>query len=197
MDINILEFLFKISKEVKSPLIYIKGNDLYGVDEQFVYLKHTVIDNIYGINISFVSNEMNTFLKNVDLNEIKFVGKNILYSSFDNTIEINNNDMINNIERMIMSINNMTSYCNNRLVVNNMREIQEFENILAYKSADGIGIFRYGKYAMTIYNNLLPVKKADKLELTIYDLNDRSFLSNFSVVRKKSRIEVYIMYLHM
>lgn len=197
MDINILEYLFKVSKEVKSPLVYIKGNDLYGVDEQFVYLKHTKIDNIYGINIAFVSKDMNTFLKNVDLNEIKFVGENILYSSFDNTLEINNMDMINNIERMAMSIANMTSYCPTKLTVSNMRELEDFENIMTFKSADGIGIFRYQNYVMTLYNNLIPMKKADKLELTIYDLNERSFLSNFSIVRKKSRIEVYIMYLHM
>lgn len=197
MDINILEYLFKISKEVKSPLIYIKGNNLYGVDENFVYLKHTIIDNIYGIDIAFKTNDMNAFIKGVDLNEIKLVGSNILYSSFDNTVEINNNDMIMNIERMIMNINNMTSYCNNKLLVSNIREIEEFENILAYKSAQGIGIFRYQNYVMTIYNNLLPVKKADKLELMIYNINERSFLSNFSIIRKKSRIEVYIMYLHM
>lgn len=196
MDINILEFLFKVSKEVKSPLIYIKGNDLYGTDEQFVYLKHTKIDNMYGINISFVSKDMNTFLKNVDLNEIKFVSQNILYSSFDNTLEINNMDMIMNIERMITSLSNITnSY--NPLLVENVRDIQDFENILAYKSADGIGIFRYNHYVMTIYNNLLPIKKADKLDLVIYDLNNRSFLSNFLIKRKKQIIEVYIMYLHM
>ena len=197
MDINILEYLFKISKEVKSPLVYIKGNDLYGVDEQFVYLKHTKVDNIYGIDIAFVSKDMNAFLKNVDLNEIKFVGQNILYSSFDNTLEINNTDMIMNIERMIMSINNMTSYCTNKLLVDNVRDIQEFEEIMAYKSADGAGIFRYDKYVMSIYNNLIPVKKSDKLELVIYDLNERSFLSNFNIKRKKQIIEVYIMYLHM
>lgn len=197
MDIKILQFLFEVAKLVKSPLVYIKGNDLYGVDEQFVYLKHAKIENEYGISMAFSHQQMNNFLKNVDLNEIKFVGENILYSSFDNTLEINNLDLIHNIERMINSINGMLTTSFKKVVVNNIRSIPEFENILTYKSADGIGMFRYDKYVMTLYNNLLPIKKSDKLELNIYDINDRSFLSNFSIIRKKARIDVYIMYLHL
>lgn len=198
MDINILQDLLKIAKELKSTYVYIKGNYIYGVDESFVYLKMMEFNNIYNINISFVVNDMATFIKNVDLNEIKLPNPNLLYSSFDNTLEINNISLVHNIESMINSLSFNMNTSNKRIVLEPVRGLEDFEYILESKSADGSAIFRYNKYNMTIFKNLIPIKKSDKVYLTIYDdIDGGRFLSNFTVDRKKTKIEVYIMYLHL
>lgn len=196
MNITILQDLLKVSKELKSDYVYINGNDIYGVDDSFIYIKYMQFDNIYNINICFCVTSMATFLKNVCLNEIKLVNPNLLYSSFDNTLEINNITMINKIEAMIININNLkmkqTSVQNEPV-----RGIPEFEYVLESKSADGTGIFVYDKYVMTIFKNLIPLKKSDTVLLTIHDIDEKMFLSNFTVQRRKLKIEVYIMYLHL
>lgn len=196
MNITILQDLLKISKELKSDYVYINGNDIYGVDDSFIYIKYMQFDNIYNINICFSVTSMATFLKNVCLNEIKLVNPNLLYSSFDNTLEINNITMINRIEAMIININNLKM---KQISVENqsVRGIPEFEYVLESKSADGTGIFVYDKYVMTIFKNLIPLKKSDSVLLTIHDIDEKMFLSNFTVQRRKLKIEVYIMYLHL
>lgn len=197
MDINILQDLLKIAKELKANYVYIKGNYIYGANEGFVYLKMMEFNNIYNINISFVVNDMATFIKNVALNEIKLPNPNLLYSSFDNTLEINNMTMINTIESMIQSISYNMSISHKKIISEPVRGIQDFEYILESKSSDGSSMFRYNNYNMTIFKNLIPIKKADKVYLTIYDIDNTKFLSNFTVDRKKTKIEVYIMYLHL
>lgn len=197
MDINILQELLKLAKELKATYVYIKENYIYGVDEGFVYLKVMEFNNIYNINISFVVNDMATFIKNVDLNETKLPTPNLLYSSFDNTLEINNISMINTIESMINSLSFNMNMSQKRIILEPIRGIQDFEYILESKSADGSSIFRYNNYNMTIFKNLIPIKKSDKVYLTIYDIDNTKFLSNFTVDRKKTKIEVYIMYLHL
>lgn len=196
MNITILQDLLKVSKELKSDYVYINGNDIYGVDDSFIYIKYMQFDNIYNINICFSVTSMATFLKNVCLNEIKLVNSNLLYSSFDNTLEINNITMINRIEAMIININNLKM---KQISVQNepVRGIPEFEYVLESKSADGTGIFVYDKYVMTIFKNLIPLKKSDSVLLTIHDIDEKMFLSNFTVQRRKLKIEVYIMYLHL
>lgn len=196
MNITILQDLLKVSKELKSDYVYINGNDIYGVDDSFIYIKYMQFDNIYNINICFSVTSMATFLKNVCLNEIKLVNPNLLYSSFDNTLEINNISLINKIEAMIININNLKM---KQISVQNepVRGIPEFEYVLESKSADGTGIFVYNKYVMTIFKNLIPLKKSDTVLLTIHDIDEKMFLSNFTVQRRKLKIEVYIMYLHL
>lgn len=196
INIAILQDLLKVAKELKSEYVYINGNDIYGVDELFIYIKYMEFDNKYNMNICFSVNKMSKFLKEVCLNEIKLVNPNLLYSSFDNTLEINNISLINRIEAMIININNLKM---KKISVENLnvRGIPQFEYVLESKSADGTGIFVYDKYVMTIFKNLIPLKKSDNALLTIYDIDEKMFLSNFTVQRRKTKIEVYIMYLHL
>ena len=196
INITILQDLLKVSKELKSEYVYITGNSIYGVDVSFIYLKYMEFENQYNMNICFSVSKMTKFLKEVCLNEIKLVNPNLLYSSFDNTLEINNISLINKIESMIININNLKT---NEITIDcqNIRGIPQFEYILESKSADGTGIFTYDKYVMTLFKNLIPLKKSDEVFLTIHDIDSKMFLSNFTVQRRKLKIEVYIMYLHL
>lgn len=196
INITILQDLLKVSKELKSEYVYITGNNIYGVDNSFIYLKYMEFENQYNMNICFSVSKMTKFLKEVCLNEIKLVNHNLLYSSFDNTLEINNISLINKIESMIININNLKT---NEITIDcqNIRGIPQFEYILESKSADGTGIFTYDKYVMTLFKNLIPLKKSDEVFLTIHDIDSKMFLSNFTVQRRKLKIEVYIMYLHL
>lgn len=197
MDIIILEKLLKIAKELKSEYVYIKGNSIYGVDISFIYIKYMEFENEYNINMCFSVTKMTKFLKEVSLNEIKLINSNILYSSFDNTIEINNISLINKIESMIININNLLNSRQKSISDCDIRGDKGFEYAVESKSADGIGIFKYDNYVMTIFKNLIPLKKSDKVFLSIYNIDSNMFLSNFTISRRNSKIEVYVMYLHL
>lgn len=196
INIAILQDLLKVAKELKSEYVYINGNNIYGVDISFIYLKYMEFENKYNMNICFSVSKMTKFLKEVCLNEIKLVNPNLLYSSFDNTLEINNISLINKIESMIININNL-KMSKTTVQEQKVRGNVQFEYALESKSADGTGIFTHDKYVMTIFKNLIPLKKTDEVFLTIYDIDSRMFLSNFTVQRRKMKIEVYIMYLHL
>lgn len=194
---DILDKFLKLGKEIKSAYIYIIGNNVYGVDESFIYLKHTTFENTYNIDMAFNLNAMGTFIKNISLNQIKLVNPNLLYSSFDNTIEINNPELINRILTMVNNINNLLVSNNKTIERIPVRGESNFEYALESKAADGTSIFIYNKYVMTIFKNLLPLKKSDKVFLSIIDSKSATFLSNFTIERSKTKIEVYIMYLHL
>lgn len=196
INIAILQDLLKVAKELKSEYVYINGNNIYGVDISFIYLKYMEFENKYNMNICFSVSKMTKFLKEVCLNEIKLVNPNLLYSSFDNTLEINNISLINKIESMIININNL-KMSKTTVQEQKVRGNVQFEYALESKSADGTGIFTHDKYVMTIFKNLIPLKKTDEVFLTIYDIDSRMFLTNFTVQRRKMKIEVYIMYLHL
>lgn len=197
MKINVLEDVFAVAKLLKADYVYIKDNYIYGVDSNFVYFKTMRFDNIHNITIAFSINNMSAFIKGIGMNEIKCYD-NLLYSSFDNTCNINNMDAIYNIMRIHEDMFHIWNNCKLAAIDVPLRGNEAFEQIVSLKTIQGTKRFIYDRFSMTMCNNLVPVNKSDKVNLNIYDLTDNTFLSVFTVAKgKKYIIDVYIRYKHL
>lgn len=197
MDNFTLQFreLIEIGKLLKADIVYVFGNTIYGTDSNFTYLKQMAFDNVLGINICYDQKLMNDFIK-LCTDTIVLEG-NVLLSNIERFV-VNNDVHIRNIINLDKKINEIIITNTNTMNVDNVRDNQQFENAIALKSNQGIGLYKVSeKYILSIFKGLLPINKGDKVSLSIYDINDNRFLTRFIVTKPKIKkiITVSVMYL--
>lgn len=196
MDSFTLQFreLVEMTKVLKSDIIYIFGNIIYGTDSNFTYLKQMTFDNVLGISICYEQKLMNDFIKLCT--DTIVLDNNVLLSNIER-LYINNDAYIRNILELERKINEMVLVNTNTINVDNVRENSQFEHAISLKSAQGIGLYKINEeYILSIFKGLLPINKSDKVSLSIYDINDNRFLSRFIVSKPKNKIiTVSVMYL--
>ena len=196
MDSFTLQFreIIEIAKLLKSDIIYIIGNTIYGTDSNFTYLKQMTFENTVGINICYEQKLMNDFIK-LCTNTIT-LENNSLMSNIE-VLYINNENHIRNIVNLNNKINQIVLNNYNNLNVDNARDNQEFENAISLKTAQGIGLYRVSEeYILSIFKGLLPINKKDKTSLSIYDVDYNRFLTRFVISKPKNKvIIVNVMYL--
>lgn len=196
MNYKILEDILKIVKMLKCDYVLINGNNIYGTNEGFNIFRYMEFDNKDNIKMCFVVNSMVKFLKNIGMNEIQIKGP-LLYSSFDNTIDIFNPILESDISNMHFRLYDKFNESYHKVIDVPILEDINFQKTLELKSADGAMSYKYDKYIMYIYNNLIPCNKGDKILLNIYDDLSCSFLATFITVKKKYKIHTSVMYLHI
>lgn len=196
MDSFTLQFreIIEIAKLLKSDIIYIIGNTIYGTDSNFTYLKQMTFENTLGINICYEQKLMNDFIK-LCTNTIT-LENNSLMSNIE-VLYVNNENHIRNIVNLNNKINQIVLNNYNNLNVDNARDNQEFENAISLKTAQGIGLYRISEeYILSIFKGLLPINKKDKTSLSIYDVDYNRFLTRFVISKPKNKvIIVNVMYL--
>lgn len=196
MDNFTLQFreIIEIAKLLKSDIIYIIGNTIYGTDSNFTYLKQMTFENTLGINICYEQKLMNDFIK-LCTNTIT-LENNSLMSNIE-VLHINNQNHIRNIVELDNKINQIVLNNHNSMNVDNARDNEEFENAISLKTAQGIGLYRVSEeYILSIFKGLLPINKKDKTSLSIYDVDYNRFLTRFVISKPKNKvIIVNVMYL--
>lgn len=187
-------------KAMKSEIICSFYDKIYGADQNFYIIKRIhVPDMVLPIQLVAIAADITEFVKNS-----KEMGCETIYIDTETSdiysdygylpCNIDKAFVTANFCRCIMSLEDYTNR-NPVISIDNLKENEDFANVLAQKTADGIGIVRIGDcYAMTLYNNLLPVVKADKVELNIFDLSNRDFLSWFTIKKAKYTMDVLIKY---
>lgn len=182
------------AKSLKADIIYIKGNTIYGVDDNFTYLKQMTFDNILGLEICYNQKLMNDFMK-VCTNDIVIQDNSIL--SNIETLYINNQNYIKNILTLNNKINNILLSNINIMNIDTVRGNEQFESAISLKTSQGIGLYKVNEqYIMSIFKGLLPINKPDKVSLSIYDVDNTRFLTRFVISKPKNKaIIVNVMYL--
>lgn len=205
MENDNLLSIIEYANNLKSAIVMIDGNVIYGTDPSFTYLKSINFQNLYDskIVLLYSVNDMKAFIKGTTMPDQLKIKNNRLESIDGNNISIFNHDWYMRFANMILMKNNIDSPMNNRTILyqnENIRDDSNFENLLKYKSGDGIGIYKINnRFALSIFNSLLPINKDDTVGLTIYDMDCYKFLARFSIYKKKIKntINIYIMYLYI
>lgn len=197
--------IVKISKGLKKDIIVLKDDCLLGMDSNFATLAILTYDseklNFFkqtGLEYTFFNTRINTFLKNAQKENVFTLD----FNQFGITDYIMN-DYIADEESARRIIDSAFSRCNlnmyngNKVISDfNIRECEEFEDILKLKSGDGSRVYKFNKnYIMYLFSSLFPVTKSDGLLLNIYDDFDKtSYIVDFHVIKKKVDIHEYIRF---
>lgn len=198
MNNNYIDYTIKFKeiieygKKLKSDIIYINNNIIYGTDTSFSYLKTLSVKNDIGLNILYIQKDMNNFIKDST--------DTIIYS--DNTIQsvtsymvVNNPNYIVRFTNLIDQVQYLLNFEQN-LIIGDVREYKGFESLINLKSTQGMGLFKAEGYILTLFKNLLPINKNDRVGLTIRDISEDRFLATFSIMKSKDiNVFVNIMYL--
>lgn len=181
MLISILKGLYPQLKNLKSPIICISGNIAYGSQYDFTCIKTMNINNPSNI---FIGCTMDT-LKNM-IEGLISIDTNLLYIPFY-------------IKTISDKMNTVYSYNYKVPVVygENVRIDESFYEFDTYKSTDGVFLYRFNKYTVSIFKGLLQLAKKDILNVAIYDNgeHDNSFLADFEIWKSKSTcVHVYVKY---
>lgn len=106
------------------------------------------------------------------------------------------------ISELMVRYINIASILENKFVpdfkIDDLKSNEEFNQILAKKSSDGMSLFRASKkYMLTLYTGLLPINKSDKAGLEIYNVDNATFISKFIINKGKFIIFKYVNYLYL
>lgn len=185
--------LIEFAKVLKSDIVYVIGNMIYGTDSSFTYLKQVEYENTLGISLCYVQHDMNNFIKASTLDIVYENG--MLYSNVEQ-IDVTNPVYANNINNLFNAINMIST---NPVVhhIDNIRGVEDFECGISLKSTQGIFMYKFNEeYILSIFKNLLPVNKKDAVSITIRDIDNYRFISRFIISKpKKVNIQVDIVYL--
>lgn len=202
MTLGELESLIEQTKFIKSDIVYIKGNELYGFDIQLVIMKKSqlpfTINNYLVLNIKEWIGLFKELKKckisyenkviNMNHDHISFKNKNYFYKS---------NYIIRTIEDKIRNRISVL-YTDCKVSISNLREDKNFDPILDknLKSDDGVIMYRKQGYCISLYKTLLGITAKDEISLSIYDIpNTMYFLSVFRLLPKKNPpIDIFIVY---
>lgn len=197
--------IVKISKGLKKDIIVLKDDCLLGMDSNFATLATLTYDSNKldffkqtGLEYTFLNTRINTFLKNAQKGDV-FTLDFDRFGINDTLMK----DVVINEELARVKINSAFNRCNlnicngNQIVSDfNIRECEEFEDILKLKTSDGSRVYKFSKdYIMYLFSSLFPVTKSDNVLLNIYDDFDvSSYMVDFHIVKKKVDIHEYIRF---
>lgn len=209
--INISDFneIVKGIKAMKADLVYVKGNTLYGTDNNFTILKTyemntTIPINPFTIITKTLSSEFYNGIVDVYLNidtEINKIYCTANRSAVEDYPEMINNNFNYRIEQIIK---NLTADIYNPFVrietfgdITNDDNFQRFKTI---KSGEGADLYMpYGNsiYSMYLYSGCIPMTKSDRITLRVFDLGT-TFIACFEIDKKKgSFVNLYIRYVKL
>jgi len=195
-----LEELINQFKIIKSDLVYLRGNNIFGFDYSHTIVKETSFcnPNSYLLVIQIKDwldlfkqlKESNTKYENKVIDEIQgdyisYKGKNYYYkSSF----------IISELDRKISTIHNIMNSIKPVEFIEDVKSDTNFNTTLdkEFKSDCGVYLYRVKEYVMTIYKTLLGITSKDNVSLNIYNYSDLYFLSKYVLYNKKQSISIYL-----
>ena len=202
MIIPTIEFneIIKALKLIKDDIITLYNGILYASDTYRTCLKCIRVNVNRSLNFSLCGKEIKKdFLSTITDTEIVLDKDNYFIYCMNNLSNINSGILIptcNDIVDLYNKINLEAQY-SKYTRYENIKEDQQFLDVLEKKSKDGAIMYKKDKYIMFIYSGLLPINKADKVNLNIYDMG-AYFISNFEIIKKKyETVNVFIRYMHL
>lgn len=179
MELELLNKLYQQAKKLKCAIIYIDGQIAYGSTIDFSILNIMNIENPYNIKICVNMEAIKTMI------DTECINKKALF------IPYFYNNIVNKLSKIQNWVNNITP-----LIVNNIRELDDFNSFENYKSKDGVFFFRIQGYTLAIFKTLLNINKNDVVDLFIYDNGSPLYIADFCIKKnKKMTIHHYLQYL--
>ena len=202
MIISTMEFneIIKAAKLIKDDIVTLYNGVLYSSDEYNTCLKCIKVNVNPSLNFSLAAKEIKKeFLSTITDTEIVLDKDKYLIYCMNNLANTNPGILIPT-NNHIVDLYNKLMHESTYSIFNryeNIKEDQDFLNILDKKSKDGATMYKKDKYIMYIFSGLLPINKSDKVNLNIYDIGPY-FISNFEILKKKTEpINVFIRYMHL
>lgn len=209
--INISDFneIAKGIKSMKADLVYVKGNTLYGTDNNFTILKTYILDTIVPIkpftiitktlSSEFFNSIVDIYIKiDTDINKIYCTANRSIVEDYPEMINNRYNDRIESIVSNInLSTNSQFTRCIYFGEITNDENFQRFKTIKSGEGADLYIPCNNTEYSMYLYSGAIPMIKSDKIILNIFDLGN-TFIANFQIIKKKNNIvNLYIKYVKL
>lgn len=209
--INIEDFneIVKGMKAMKADLLYVRGKELFGTDNNFTILKHYMMPNIiYSEPFTIITKTLSSeFFNNIidvymtidtDCYKMYCPGTESKFNDYPNMI---NNSVNYRIEGIINNLNRDLSYPMTRKIeFGEITEDQYFQRFKIIKSGEGaelynpLGNIEFGMY---LYSGSIPMVKSDKIFLNCYDLGN-TFIAEYIIQKKKlNPIYLYFRYIKL
>lgn len=209
--INIEDFneIVKGMKAMKADLVYVKGKDLFGTDNNFTILKHYSMQNIVPVesftiitktlSSEFFNNIIDVYVT-IDTDKYKMYcpGNKDRFKEYPSMINTSVNYRIENI---ISNLNiDLNNPMNKRIEFGEITEDQYFQRFKSIKSSEGadlytpLGNIEFGMY---LYSGAIPMLKSDKIYLNCYDLGN-TFIAEYIIQKKKlNPIHLYFRFVKL
>lgn len=198
--------IVKGMKAMKADLLYVKGNTLYGTDNNFTILKTYVMDitvpiQPFTIITKTLSSEFYNSIIDVYINIDTDINK--IYCTSNKAAVMDYDEMINNKynNRIESIIGNLTRDIYNPLCrseeFGDITDDDNFQRFKTIRSADGAELYSpYGniEYSMFLYTGCIPMTKADRIIFNAYNLGN-TFIGQFTILKKKMNpVNLYIRF---
>lgn len=195
MELTVFELdeLIDKLKVAKNDFVLLFGNLIIGIDSHFSYLKVYHVsgfknEKLNNLKLCVNFNELVAFRKLLTPNDMLYLNNNTI-TQYNGSLLFNlSNNLIMNIYYIYVRMLEQPPICRKRY--DNLRDNENFENIISMKASDGASSFILDNYCMILFSSMLPVNKSDKVSLEIFDYGS-NFISNFKIQKKKD-IELYI-----
>lgn len=209
--INISQFneIVKGIKAMKADFVYVKGNTLYGTDNNCVTLKTYTMETSVAVSpFTIITKTLSTAFYNgiIDVNIIIDTDINKMYcasnkSAVDDYQEMITLDLNHKIESIIASLSFDIHNPMGMIVdFGDITDDEYFERFKTIKSGDGADLYipnGNNNYQMYLYSGAIPMVKADRVCFKAYDLGT-TFIGNFTIIKKKtSPINLYFRFVKL
>lgn len=209
--INISDFneIVKGMKAMKADLVYVKGNMLFGTDNNFTILKsYTLPNNIPIEPFTIITKTLSSeFFNNIidvclvidtDSCKIYCPGTESRFEDYPNMISTIVNSkieiIINNLYR------DLYSPMIRKIQFDEITEDEYFQRFKSIKAGEGADLyipFGNTQFGMYLYSGSIPMVKADKIYLNCYDLGN-TFIAEYIIQKKKlGPIYLYFRYVKL
>lgn len=209
--INISDFneIVKGIKAMKADLVYVKGNTLYGTDNNFTLLKTYILNTVIPVSpftiitktlsSEFFNSIIDVYIKiDTDINKIYCSANRGAVEDYPEMISTKYNDRIESI------IANLSRDINppfaRPIYFGEITNDENFQRFKTIKSGEGADLYipcGNSEYGLYLYSGAIPMVKADRIYLHIFDLGN-TFIANFQIVKKKdSSVNLYIKYVKL
>ena len=207
--INIEDFneIVKGMKAMKADLVYVKGKELFGTDNNFITLKHYTMPNIIPtepftiitktLSSEFFNNIIDVYLTiDTDICKIYCPGTESRFEDYPKMIDTSINwrieCIINNLNRDVYN-----PMCR-KIEFGEITDDQYFQRFKTIKSGEGADLYNplgNSEFGMYLYSGAIPMVKADKIYLNCYDLGN-TFIGEYIIQKKKlGPIYLYFRYI--
>lgn len=188
---------YTLGKSLKQQYYLMNDKAIMGTDKLYGMLSVIYLDKPCSIdsNISFKKNSLVDFIKhneNYTFNENEYslcCNDNVFYLV---------NDISNNILQLYSRVCEVENINNLLYTRNNLRDDDNFNNIISYKKNDGMSVYNIeNRFIMTLFSGIFPINKSDTVDLNIYHVDSISYLSKFIIHKKKYDILLYIRFRYL
>lgn len=195
-----LEELINQFKVLKSDIVYLRGQNIFGFDNTFTIVKETQFINPYSHILVIQIKEWLDLFKNLKEANVKYENKEIdlinsEYISYKGkNYYYKSGYIIRTFDEKIYNIYNIITNTQANIMIDDMRKDDKFAHTLdkEFKSGDGAYLYRIQEYSMSIYKTLLGITSKDNIALDIYDSEILYFTARFTLKNKVNNTYIYL-----